>query len=430
MINPKKNTAQKNITRKNVPLKVKPKNKTNAAPKKGKLGDSNPPQNKPEKKAPKKTIKPNTAPKKTTKPNTTPKKNPPVKTTTKNSPVIKTPPKKKPTPKKKAPSQAKPKQKQTKTNIQKIPKPGPKKATNSPTKINQDRFKVKKTYPPKKTQKTVSPYFTTTATLQTSPGPLREFFSSTISGASVYATVAGMPLSESRVNVTYINDNTATTDETPLWYYNVSTTTPITFGDGITPTDIAHFEEVSVSSGTMPHSGAPMTSSGDVPVTSGTILSGDDITVSYSNREGVSDTMVLDDGLTMMIPTINSEDMTDLASSPWLDLSEYIPVSFPVPTTTSDPALASPSTIITLPTETSAILTTTKPQQRPEENNENNSIDIIYNRVIGVDNDISQNNLIPRRRVNLRERTKNKRIQELLEEKRNFLLRMKRGHRV
>ncbi|XP_033971895.1 A disintegrin and metalloproteinase with thrombospondin motifs 2-like [Trematomus bernacchii] len=434
-INPKKNTAQKNITRQNVPLKVKPKNKTNAAPKKGKLGDSNPPQNKPEKKAPKKTIKPNTAPKKTTKPNTTPKKNPPVKTTTKNSPVIKTPPKKKPTPKKKAPSQAKPKntqpkQKQTKTNIQKIPKPGPKKATNSPTKINQDRFKVKKTYPPKKTQKTVSPYLTTTATLQTSPGPLREFFSSTISGASVYATVAGMPLSESRVNVTYINDNTATTDETPLWYYNVSTTTPITFGDGITPTDIAHFEEVSVSSGTMPHSGAPMTSSGDVPVTSGTILSGDDITVSYSNREGVSDTMVLDDGLTMMIPTINSEDMTDLASSPWLDLSEYIPVSFPVPTTTSDPALASPSTIITLPTETSAILTTTKPQQRPEENNENNSIDIIYNRVIGVDNDISQNNLIPRRRVNLRERTKNKRIQELLEEKRNFLLRMKRGHRV
>ncbi|KAK5897150.1 hypothetical protein CesoFtcFv8_010238 [Champsocephalus esox] len=239
-----------------------------------------------------------------------------------------------------------------------------------------------------------------------------------------------MPLSESRVNVTHINDNTATTDETPLWYYNVSTTTPITFGDGITPTDIAHFEEVSVSSGTMPHSGAPMTSSGDVPVTSGTILSGNDITVSYSNREGVSDTMVLDDGLTMMIPTIYSEDMTDLASSPWLDLSEYIPVSFPVPTTTSDPALASPSTTITLPTETSAILTTAKPQQRPGENNENNSIDIIYNRIIGVDNDISQNNLIPRRRVNLRERTKNKRIQELLEEKRNFLLRMKRGHRV
>uniref|UniRef100_H3CGM2 ADAM metallopeptidase with thrombospondin type 1 motif 2 n=1 Tax=Tetraodon nigroviridis TaxID=99883 RepID=H3CGM2_TETNG len=46
----------------------------------------------------------------------------------------------------------------------------------------------------------------------------------------------------------------------------------------------------------------------------------------------------------------------------------------------------------------------------------------------GVDGDVPQNNQIPKRRVNFRERTKNKRIQELLEEKRNFLLRKKRGH--
>uniref|UniRef100_A0A8K9X578 ADAM metallopeptidase with thrombospondin type 1 motif 2 n=1 Tax=Oncorhynchus mykiss TaxID=8022 RepID=A0A8K9X578_ONCMY len=70
------------------------------------------------------------------------------------------------------------------------------------------------------------------------------------------------------------------------------------------------------------------------------------------------------------------------------------------------------------------------PFQGTEETRENNSIDDPYNRVIGVDNNISQNNLIPRRsRVFLRERTRNKRIQELLEEKRNFLLRMKRAHR-
>uniref|UniRef100_A0A668AHS7 ADAM metallopeptidase with thrombospondin type 1 motif 2 n=1 Tax=Myripristis murdjan TaxID=586833 RepID=A0A668AHS7_9TELE len=62
-----------------------------------------------------------------------------------------------------------------------------------------------------------------------------------------------------------------------------------------------------------------------------------------------------------------------------------------------------------------------------EDTGENNSIDISYSRIIGVDSDISQNNLIPRHRINFRERTKNKRIQELLEEKRNFLLRMKRG---
>ncbi|TDH07702.1 hypothetical protein EPR50_G00108720 [Perca flavescens] len=239
---------------------------------------------------------------------------------------------------------------------------------------------------------------------------------------------AGMPLPESRINVTYINNSTATTDETPLWYHDASATRPSTFGDVITPTGTAHFEEVNMPSGTMPYNGVTMTSSGDVTVTGRTILSGDDLTMSYNNVGMVSDTIVLDDTFAMVIPTINSEDMTDLASSPWLDMSEYIPVSIPVPTTTSDPATDSPSTTFTLTTEKTAILTITRPQQRPEENSENNSIDVIYNRIVGVDNDISQNNLIPKRRVNLRERTKNKRIQELLEEKRNFLLRMKRGH--
>ncbi|KAM9356746.1 A disintegrin and metalloproteinase with thrombospondin motifs 2 [Symphorus nematophorus] len=190
---------------------------------------------------------------------------------------------------------------------------------------------------------------------------------------------------------------------------------------------------VNMPSGTNPYSDVTMTNSGDVAVTSGAILSGDDITVSYSNVGVISDTMVLDDGLTVVIPTINSEDMTDFASLPWLDLSEYIPVNIPIPTTTSDSATASPpTTTITATTEKPTITTittsTVQPQRRPEENSENNSIDVIYNRIVGVDNDISQNNLIPRRRVNLRERTRNKRIQELLEEKRNFLLRMKRGH--
>ncbi|KAI3351219.1 hypothetical protein L3Q82_005773 [Scortum barcoo] len=241
-----------------------------------------------------------------------------------------------------------------------------------------------------------------------------------------------MPFSEPKINVIYISNSTASTDEIPLWYRDALATTPSMSGEVMTPTGIVNFDDVSAPSGTMPYGDVTMPSSGDVTLTSGASLSGDDITVSYSNVGVVSDTMVLDDGLTMVIPTINSEDMTDLASSPWLDLSEYIPVSIPVPTTTSDPATASPPTTITLTTEKPAITTiatsTVRPQQRPEENRENNSIDVIYNRIIGVDNDISQNNLIPKRRVNLRERTRNKRIQELLEEKRNFLLRMKRGH--
>ncbi|XP_049898615.1 A disintegrin and metalloproteinase with thrombospondin motifs 2-like [Epinephelus moara] len=476
-INPKKNTALKNTTRKDVPPKINPKKKTDANPKqktpekttpkkitplkstpkkttplkttpkkttppkttppKTTPKKTTPPKTTPKKTTPKKTTPPKTTPKKITLAKTTPKKTPLVKTTLKKTPPVKATPEKKtkPTPKKESPPKANPKKniqpktkvtKKVQIKVQKIPKPGTKNATHSQAKVDQNKAK---TNPKKKTVKTIPSYYTTAPTPYTSPDQLREYFSSTItSSTSVYATAAGGPFPESRINVTYINNNTATSDEPPLWYQDASATTPSTFVDVVTPAGTTNFEEVSMPSGTVPYSDVTVTSSGDITVTSGTIPSGDDITVSYSNGRVVSDTMVLDDGFTMVIPTIDSEDMTDLASSPWQDLSEYIPVSIPVPTTTSDPATLSPPTTITPTTTKTAITTVTRPQQRPEENSEDNSIDGIYNRIIGVDNDISQNNLIPKRRVNLRERTKNKRIQELLEEKRNFLLRMKRGH--
>ncbi|XP_073343192.1 A disintegrin and metalloproteinase with thrombospondin motifs 2-like [Pagrus major] len=308
------------------------------------------------------------------------------------------------------------------------------KTNATPKKTTPAKTIPKKTTPKKttlKTLQTTSSYYTTAATPHTSPKQLSEYFFSTISSStSVYATAADTPFPESRVNITYISNNTTTTDETPLWYHDALPTTPDTFDDVVTPTGTIYVEDVNIPSGTTPNSDVTMTNSGDVTVTSGTILSGDDITVSYSNVGVISDTMVLDDGLSIVIPTINSEDMTDFASTPWLDLSEYIPVSIPVPTTASDPATTSPPATITPTSATIATITTSpvRPQRRPEENSDNNSIDVIYNRIIGVDSDISQNNLIPKRRVNLRERTRNKRIQELLEEKRNFLLRMKRGH--
>ncbi|XP_044061386.1 A disintegrin and metalloproteinase with thrombospondin motifs 2-like isoform X1 [Siniperca chuatsi] len=463
---PKKYILPKKTPKKMIPPKISPKKKTNTTPKKNTSGNSNPPKSKPAKATSKKTTSANTAPKKTapaettlkkttpaktalkkttpanttpkktTLANITPKKTPPVKTTLKKTPPVKTTPKKKPKPNPKKniqPNTKVTKQTQTKTNPEKNPKPGPKSTTNSQAKVNQNKATVKKTNPRRKTLKTMSSYYTTAPTPHTSPEQLREYFSSTISSStSVYATAAGMPFPESRINVTYISNNTATTDESPFWYRDALATTPSAFDDVITPTGTVHFEDVNIPSRTMPYSDVTMTSSGDVTVTSGTILSGDDITLSYGNVGVISDTMVLDDSLTMEIPTINSKDMMDLASSPWLDLSEYIPVSIPVPTTTSDPATASTLTTITPKTEKPAITTITtstiRPQRRPEENSENNSVDVIYNRIVGVDNDISQNNLIPKRRVNLRERTRNKRIQELLEEKRNFLLRMKRGH--
>ncbi|CAB1416905.1 unnamed protein product [Pleuronectes platessa] len=241
--------------------------------------------------------------------------------------------------------------------------------------------------------------------------PSREHFSSS---TSLYD-----PSPDPESGVTFISNNTAATEEPSAvvsrkqrhWRDNTRM-----MDDLATPTGTTKFDDVTMPSGTLAPGDVQMISSGDVTVTSGAILSGDDITVSYGHVGLVSDTIVLDDGLTMVIPTIHSEDMTDLASTPWLDLSEYIPVS--VPTTSPEPIITSPPTTIYTSTGKPAITI------------ENNSIDLSYNRIVGVDNDISRNNLIPKRRVNLRERTRNKRIQELLEEKRNFLLRMKRGHAV
>ncbi|KAM7389673.1 hypothetical protein PAMP_023636 [Pampus punctatissimus] len=481
-INPKKNTAPKNSTRKDVLTKNNPKNKTNiisqrttpakTTPKKTTPAKTTPKKTTPAKTTPKKTTPAKTTPKKTTLKKTTPakttpkkttpakttpkkttlkkttpakttlKKTTPAKTTLKKTTPAKTTPKKttpakttpdkkpKPTPKIKASPKANLKksigsktniaiQIQKKTNAKKNTKTGPKNVPNLQTKVNQNKTTVKKKNPKKKTLKTTTSYYTTP---YTSPEPTREYFST----YKIYASAASTPFPESRINVTYISNNTATTDETPLWYHdntNFRATTPSTFDDVITPTGSIHFEDATMPSGTMPYSDVTITSSGDVTATGGAVLSGDDITVSYGNIGVASDTIVLDDGLTVVIPTINSDDMTDLASSPWLDLSEYIPVSVPVSMTTAETATTeTPATVATT-------ASTVRPQRRPEENNENNSIDMLYNRIIGVDSDVSQNNLIPKHRVSLRERTRNKRIQELLEEKRNFLLRMKRAMR-
>ncbi|KAM7000345.1 A disintegrin and metalloproteinase with thrombospondin motifs 2 isoform 2-T2 [Tautogolabrus adspersus] len=462
---PKKSTPEKTPSKKVTPVKTNPKKTTSVkiTPKKTTTANTTPKKTTTANTTPKKTTTANTTPKKTTPANTTPRKIPPVKTTLKKTTPVQTSPKKtitvkippkkttpasskpqntpsvkttvkktpqvkttsvikpKPPPKKKAPPMANPKKKTKPTT--KITKTDPPKK-NPETKINNNKFKVIKTYPKKKTF-TTSSYYTLTPTPY--PSQLRDISSSTVpTSTSIHETATDMTFPESRINVTFISDNTATTDEPPLWYHDALETTTSTYHDVLTAIATVHSDEVNIPSGTMSYN--DVTSSGDITMTSGALLSGDDITVSYSNGGLISDTMVLDDGLTIVIPTINSEDMTDLSSSPWLDLSEYIPVGSPVPTMTEDPSTAPPPTTIITTTEKPAITTITASTLKTEEKGENNSIDVIYHRIIGVDNDISQNNLIPKRRVNLRERTRNKRIQELLEEKRNFLLRMKRGH--
>ncbi|XP_064829615.1 A disintegrin and metalloproteinase with thrombospondin motifs 2-like [Oncorhynchus masou masou] len=205
----------------------------------------------------------------------------------------------------------------------------------------------------------------------------RKYPSFTLStSTSIYTTTPSSPFTD----ITFVSNDTT----------GASTTIPgslFSMDDVIKPTETNYFEDVTSPSGTVPYT--------DVTMLSGT--------------------------------TVPSDGIIDMTTSDWPDCTEYISVRATVPITEQTAALPPTTTIATMTTKTKK---PTWPPSRQEETRENNSIDDPYNRVIGVDNDISQNNLIPRRsRVFLRERTRNKRIQELLEEKRNFLLRMKRAHR-
>ncbi|XP_072519287.1 LOW QUALITY PROTEIN: A disintegrin and metalloproteinase with thrombospondin motifs 2 [Salminus brasiliensis] len=79
---------------------------------------------------------------------------------------------------------------------------------------------------------------------------------------------------------------------------------------------------------------------------------------------------------------------------------------------------------------TTTTTTATPPTQPPNKEEENNAIEVPF-RNPGLDTEFPESNVIPRRgRIFLRERTRNKRIQELLEEKRIFLRRLKRAKGV
>ncbi|XP_030639748.1 A disintegrin and metalloproteinase with thrombospondin motifs 2 [Chanos chanos] len=128
---------------------------------------------------------------------------------------------------------------------------------------------------------------------------------------------------------------------------------------------------------------------------------------------------------------VESEDNTELSTSGWLEVTEYTNANIIFPSSTATAELSTEGTTRPAATVTTASITAASMTSlRREETSENNSIDIPY-QVVRVDNEVPQSNIISRKgRVSLRERTRNKRIQELLEEKRNFLLRMKRGPSV
>ncbi|XP_059372003.1 A disintegrin and metalloproteinase with thrombospondin motifs 2-like isoform X3 [Carassius carassius] len=134
--------------------------------------------------------------------------------------------------------------------------------------------------------------------------------------------------------------------------------------------------------------------------------------------------------------TVNGVNEWELTTSVNMDVSIPVTSIVEVLTTTEEPAPLVPS--ITTSTSSTPLSSTTASgtektsgrQNKVEEVSESNAIDIPY-RIIPLDNEFPVNNIIPRRgRVFLREKTRNKRIQELLEEKRNFLRRMKRAQGI
>ncbi|XP_061134978.1 A disintegrin and metalloproteinase with thrombospondin motifs 2-like isoform X1 [Syngnathus typhle] len=388
----KKTTAIKTTAKKTTPIKTTnnktPKETTaaKATPKKTITAKTTPQKIKPKNTTPKR-IKPAiTTPQKTMPAHTLPKKS--LKTTLNKSHPIKRPPEKKNkwNPKNKINTP----QNSSRSDLESV--------NQTKTITSQKKKTVNENITVPIIAATTGSYPTTWATPLISQGSARENVSS-VSTTSIYSRVASLPQPDSGVDVTSIRENTTSTTNKVLLLPkdNSESTTP------------SNFEDVTIPSGNVPYTYVTISSSGDVIASGGDVLSGDVVTLPYG------DTTVLDDSLTVMIPTIDNEDVSHPVSSPWVDRSEYIPVNSPAATATPD-------------SPTSLSSTTFPPRLGQKENHENNSVDVTYNRISGADNDISQNNLIPKRQFSFREKTRNKRIQELLEEKRNLLLRKKRGH--
>ncbi|KAL6479830.1 hypothetical protein MHYP_G00108630 [Metynnis hypsauchen] len=117
------------------------------------------------------------------------------------------------------------------------------------------------------------------------------------------------------------------------------------------------------------------------------------------------------------------------------------PVTTTLPITTASTTVSMTRTSIMRPAMMTATMTTieepsttqkttTTTSRPPEREEENNAIEVPF-RITGLDTEFPESNVIHRRsRIFLHERTRNKRIQELLEEKRNFLRRMKRAQSI
>lgn len=131
-------------------------------------------------------------------------------------------------------------------------------------------------------------------------------------------------------------------------------------------------------------------------------------------------------------PSTSSDEEEEEITELWkVDIIESVSESTSgfeelLPTTIEYVVTRKPVTTSTQSMFTSPCLPTIVSLHRSEDRKENNSIDVLYRIVNG--NKVTQSYVRPKKRGRFRERTQNKRIQQLLEEKRrqDFLKRLKR----
>ncbi|XP_060783265.1 A disintegrin and metalloproteinase with thrombospondin motifs 2-like isoform X2 [Neoarius graeffei] len=200
------------------------------------------------------------------------------------------------------------------------------------------------------------------------------------SNANVTLSIVDDVIQNTTVNPDTDNNSITGMDEVPVDFTLVTSTTP-------------EFDESQVSSSAHPEKvGMRVQISEDEELT----------TSGWHKTETITNANVVQILTTLMPETSSPEE--NMESSSTMTMPNTVAMTTSAPVTKK--------------------VTTTSPAIKEEDNN---AIEIPF-QISGVDNEFPENNIIPRRgRVFLRERTRNKRIQELLEEKRNFLRRMKRA---
>ncbi|KAI4905145.1 hypothetical protein NFI96_011526, partial [Prochilodus magdalenae] len=273
---------------------------------------------------------------------------------------------------------------------------------------------------------------------------------------------------------TFFGTSTDTNAGTTLPIYEQTTTYSIprtTLNNFLTQPDTSTAIVTTLTSQT-PSAGLIYTLSDDV--TAGTIEISNSVTIAedLSSTTSLLEEAPVSSGVPSKFETTltSGDEEKEFTTSGWLESTTSGDTSMPLEsttllaryeeTTTPEEATASITMSATSPTPTAQTTTTTKPtaplttssvvmpammtatmrtievpsttqKTRPSnKEEENNAIDVPIG-LPGLDTEFPESNVIHRRsRIFLRERTRNKRIQELLEEKRNFLRRMKRAQGI